>query len=45
MWVRWICEKRLIDRGQRQLRLMLRQQHPAGARAEDAVFRKPSQAE
>jgi hypothetical protein len=44
-YVRGICEKRLIDRGQREFGTMLRQQHLAGARADNAVFREPRQTE
>ena len=40
-----IGEECFIDRSQCQLRPVLRQQHLASAPAENAVFRKPSQAE
>ena len=39
--VGWIGEECFIDRSQCQLRPVLRQQHLAGAPAENAVFRKP----
>ena len=44
-YVRWIGEERLIDRGQREFGTMLRQQHLAGARADNAVLREPHHAE
>ena len=43
--VRRIGEERLINRSQRQFGPVLRQQHLAGARAENAVFREPRQTE
>jgi hypothetical protein len=43
--VGWIRKKPGIDRTKRQLRLVLPQQHLTGARAKNAIFWKPGQAE
>ena len=43
--VHWIGQERLINRGQCEFGTLLRQQHLACARANNAVFRKPRQTE
>ena len=39
--IRWIGEKRLLDGGKRESRLMLCQQHLASTPADGAAFREP----
>ena len=43
--VRLVCEERVIDGGQREPGLVLRQEHLAGAPADGAAFGEPGQSE